>query len=58
MQKDSISNTFPTTHIDKTARIQIVEKGTILNKILEIVKQYNIEILANSSLNLSGTHLF
>ncbi len=48
------SHNFPTTHIDKTARIQIVEKDTILNDLLEIVKEYDIEILANSSLNLSG----
>ncbi len=48
------SNSFPTSHVDKTARIQIVEKDTILNDLLEILKKYDIEILANSSLNLSG----
>ena len=45
---------FPTTHIDKTARIQIVEEGQFLNELLNELKNYNIDILANSSLNLSG----
>ena len=45
---------FPTTHIDKTARIQIVENSQFLDRLLNELKRYNIEILANSSLNLSG----
>ena len=50
----SKAENFPTTHVDKTARIQIVEEGQFLNKLLNELKKYNIEILANSSLNLSG----
>ncbi len=45
---------FPTTHVDKTARIQIVEEGQFLDKLLNELKKYDIDILANSSLNLSG----
>ena len=45
---------FPITHIDGTARIQIVENGSILYDLLEILQPKGIEILANSSLNLSG----
>ena len=51
---DSISNNFPTTHIDGTARLQIIEKGNLLYDLLSSLNKYNIEILANSSLNLSG----
>ena len=45
---------FPITHIDGTARIQIVENGSILYDLLEFLQPKGIEILANSSLNLSG----
>ena len=45
---------FPTTHVDKTARIQIVEEGQFLDALLYELKGYKIDILANSSLNLSG----
>ena len=51
---DSISYDFPTTHVDKTARLQIVESGHFLDKLLDELKNYNIDTLANSSLNLSG----
>ena len=50
----SKAENFPTTHVDKTARIQIVEEGQFLDKLLNELKKYNVEILANSSLNLSG----
>ena len=40
--------------MDGTARIQIVEEGTILWNILDKLKLDRIEILANSSLNISG----
>ena len=53
-KKNSEAETFPTTHIDKTARIQIVEEGQFLNELLNELKNYSIDILANSSLNLSG----
>ena len=46
--------TFPIIHVDGSARLQIVEKGSTLDKILINLKKYNIEILANSSLNISG----
>ena len=45
---------FPTTHVDKTAIIQIVEECQFLDKLLNELKKYDIDILANSSLNLSG----
>ena len=51
---DPKANNFPTTHIDGTARIQIVEDESILGQLLDILHPMGIEILANSSLNLSG----
>ena len=51
---DSISRDFPVSHIDGTARIQIVEKNSTLDMLLDILKPRGIEILANSSLNISG----
>ena len=52
--KDNISNKFPTTHVDGTARIQIVENNSSLDKLLSMLEPMGIEILANSSLNVSG----
>ena len=52
--KDNISLKFPTTHVDGTARIQIVENNSTLDKLLSILEPMGIEILANSSLNVSG----
>ncbi len=51
---NNISLDFPVTHIDGTARIQIVEDESILDQLLCILKPMGIEILANSSLNISG----
>ena len=45
---------FPTTHVDGTARIQIVENDTNLSVLLSNLEPMGIEILANSSLNVSG----
>ncbi len=53
-KENSPSLTFPTTHVDGTARLQILEEGQLLYEILTELEKYNIEILANSSLNLSG----
>ena len=53
-KENSVSLDFPTTHVDSTARLQIVQEGDFLYKILSELEEYNIEILANSSLNLSG----
>ena len=53
-KKGNLSLNFPTTHVDGTARLQIVEKGQFLYKLLDILENYQVEILANSSLNLSG----
>ena len=50
----SIANHFPTTHVDRTVRLQIVENGHLLHKILTFLENDNIDILANSSLNVSG----
>jgi len=52
--EDNISLKFPTTHVDGTARIQIVENNTSLDKLLSMLEPMGIEILANSSLNVSG----
>ncbi len=51
---DSGSLDFPTTHVDGTARLQIVEKGSVLDKIFNELETFDIDIMANSSLNLSG----
>ncbi len=53
-KKDSISLSFPTTHVDGTARIQIVEEETILWELLDKLIIEGIDIIANSSLNISG----
>ena len=50
----NVSLEFPTTHVDGTARIQIVENNSSLDKLLSILEPMGIEILANSSLNVSG----
>ena len=52
--KDNVSLKFPTTHVDGTARIQIVENNSSLDKLLSILEPMGVEILANSSLNVSG----
>ena len=52
--EDNVSLEFPTTHVDGTARIQIVENNSSLDKLLSILEPMGIEILANSSLNVSG----
>ena len=52
--KDNVSLEFPTTHVDSTARIQIVESNSSLDKLLSFLEPMGIEILANSSLNVSG----
>jgi carbamoyltransferase len=52
--KNNVSLEFPTTHVDGTARIQIVEKNSSLEKLLSMLEPMGIEILANSSLNVSG----
>lgn len=52
--KDSNSLRFPVTHIDGTARLQIVEEGSFLFSLLSNLSQYDIDIIANSSLNISG----
>ncbi len=52
--QDNISLKFPTTHVDGTARIQIVENNSSLDKLFSMLEPFGIEILANSSLNVSG----
>ena len=51
---DSIALGFPTTHIDGSARLQIVDKGSFLDALLLKLEPLEVEILANSSLNVSG----
>ncbi len=48
------SHKFPVTHIDGTARLQIVESCSFLDLLLDKLKPFGIEIVANSSLNVSG----
>ena len=45
---------FPTTHIDGTARIQILQDNSFYEKLFLELEKNNVTILANSSLNLSG----
>ena len=45
---------LPIIHIDGTARIQIASTDTVLGKLLICLEKFNIKILANSSLNISG----
>ena len=52
--EDNVSLEFPTTHIDGSARVQIVENISLLDKLLSKLEPMGIEILANSSLNVSG----
>ena len=52
--EDSDSLKFPTTHVDGTARIQIVEDGSYLDELLKKLVPLEVEIIANSSLNVSG----
>ena len=52
--KDNVSLKFPTTHVDGTARIQIVENNSPIDKLFSKLEPLGIEILANSSLNVSG----
>ena len=52
--EDNVSLKFPTTHVDGTARVQIVENNSFLDKLLSKLEPMGIEILANSSLNVSG----
>ena len=52
--KNSEALKFPVTHIDGTARPQIANEGSFIFSLLSLLSSYNIEILANSSLNISG----
>jgi len=54
LANSDFAKSLPTTHVDQTARLQIVENGSLLDKILDNLRLYNISIIANSSLNLSG----
>jgi len=51
---ENIAINFPTTHIDGTVRLQIVDESHLLHKLLTSLENENIDILANSSLNVSG----
>jgi len=48
------SRDFPTTHIDGTARIQILKDNYFYEKLFLELETHDVSILANSSLNLSG----
>lgn len=50
---DSPAYTYPTTHIDKTARLQIVDEPSLLASILELCGP-DVPVLANTSFNISS----
>ena len=52
--KGSDSINFPTTHVDGTARIQILNEDVFFNMLFDELMYYEIDVLANSSLNVSG----
>ena len=52
--EDSDALDFPVTHVDGTARLQIAEEGSFIFSLLSKLSSYDIDILANSSLNVSG----
>ena len=54
LKENSPIKNYPIIHIDGTARLQIVEPDSTLDKLLLKLRKYDIEILANSSLNISG----
>ena len=41
-------------HIDNTSRIQICNENSLLGKILMNLKKFNIELIANTSFNISS----
>ena len=51
INKDNIESVV---HKDGTARIQICDETQFLGKILESLKKYNIEVIANTSFNISS----
>ena len=52
--KENESLGFPTTHIDGTARIQIISETDFLYEIYKETVLLGVDVLANSSLNMSG----
>ena len=53
--KDNMKDKVPAVvHFDGTARLQIAKEGQLLFEILNELEKMDIEIIANSSLNLSG----
>ena len=47
-------NIEPVVHQDGTARVQICNETQFLGKILESLKKYNIDVIANTSFNISN----
>ncbi len=47
-------NIEPVVHQDGTARVQICNETQFLGKILESLKKYNIDVIANTSFNISS----
>ena len=43
---------FPTTHIDKTARIQIADEGSLIDMI--VTYSHSLRVIANTSFNISS----
>jgi predicted NodU family carbamoyl transferase len=48
------NNIEAVVHNDNTARVQICKEDHILGKILNYLKESNIEVLANTSFNISS----
>ena len=52
VSRSSEAYDFPTTHIDKTARIQIADKGSLIDSI--VTYSQSLRVVANTSFNISS----
>lgn len=52
VNRSSEAYDFPTTHIDKTARIQIADEGSLVDMIVTCSK--SLRVIANTSFNISS----
>ena len=53
--KDNVLNDIKgVIHVDKSSRVQICDESTLLGKILMSLKKYKIDLIANTSFNISS----
>ena len=52
MYMNLLAYEFPTTHIDKTARIQIADEGSLIDMI--VTYSHSLRVIANTSFNISS----